>query len=218
VPVTIFLTLYGALVSVLLAVPLALLAALRRNTALDNMIRLLFQIGLSLPTFYIALQLLTYMGAKWGWFPIGGYGESFVDHLYHLFLPALTLGFNMAAVLMRNLRTSIIEVLSAEYIRYARAKGLGAQQILMRHVLRNAMISTVTLVGLNIGALFGGAVITESVFAIPGVGRLMIDAIFGRDYQVIQGLTLTFAILVSIVFLLTDLAYAQLDPRVEIGN
>jgi len=215
VPVTIFLTLYGTIISLLLAVPLALFAALRRNTAVDTIIRLLFQIGLSLPTFYISLQLLTYLGAKWGWFPIGGYGEGFVAHLYHLFLPAFTLGFNMAAILVRSLRTSIIEVLSAEYIRYARAKGLGAQLILTRHVLRNALISTVTLVGLNIGALFGGAVITESVFAIPGVGRLMIDAIFGRDYQVIQGLTLTFAILVSVVFLLTDLAYVQLDPRVE---
>ena len=217
VPVTIFLTLYGTIISLVLAVPLALLAALRRNTAVDTSIRLLFQIGLSLPTFYISLQLLTYMGAKWGWFPIGGYGEGFVAHLYHLFLPALTLGFNMAAILVRSLRISIIEVLSAEYIRYARAKGLGAQLILTRHVLRNALISTVTLVGLNIGALFGGAVITESVFAIPGVGRLMIDAIFGRDYQVIQGLTLTFAILVSVVFVLTDLAYVQLDPRVEMG-
>jgi len=215
IPVTVFLTLYGAVVAVVLAVPLAFVAALRRNSLLDNVIRSVFQVGLSLPTFYIGLLLLTILGAQLNLFPIGGYGETFRDHLYHLFLPALTLGFNLSAVLMRTLRTSIIEVLTAEYVEFARAKGLTNRVVLIKHVLRNALISTITLLGLNIGALFGGAVITESVFAIPGVGRLMVDSIFGRDYATIQGLTLTFAILVSLVFLLTDLAYAQLDPRVE---
>ncbi len=217
VPVTIFLTLYGAVLAVALAVPLAFVAALRRNTFLDNLIRAVFQVGLSLPTFYVGLLLLTLLGARLGLFPIGGYGETFTGHLYHLFLPALTLGFNLSAVLMRTLRASIIEVLTAEYVDFARAKGLRNRVVLIKHVLRNALISTITLLGLNIGSLFGGAVITESVFAIPGVGRLMVDSIFGRDYATIQGLTLTFAILVSLVFLLTDLAYAQLDPRVEIS-
>ncbi len=218
VPVTIFLTLYGALVAVIVAVPLAFVAALRRNSLVDNMIRAVFQVGLSLPTFYIGLLLLTVLGARLGFFPIGGYGETFQEHLYHLFLPALTLGFNLSAILIRTLRASIIEVLTAEYVDFARAKGLANRVVLIKHVLRNALISTVTLLGLNIGALFGGAVITESVFAIPGVGRLMVDSIFSRDYPTIQGLTLTFAILVSLVFLLTDLAYAQLDPRVDMAS
>ncbi|ACO47989.1 ABC transporter permease [Deinococcus deserti] len=214
-PVTLFLSAYAALIAVLLAVPLAVLAAVRRDTWVDSLIRGVFQVALSLPVFYVALQLLTLLGAKLGWFPIGGYGDSLKDHLYHLFLPALTLGFNLAAILVRTLRNSILEVLTAEYVEFARSKGLQSRVVMLRHVLRNALISTVTLLGLNIGALIGGAVITESVFAIPGVGRLMIDSIFGRDYPVIQGLTLVFAVLVSLVFLMTDLIHARLDPRVE---
>lgn len=216
-PVTLFLSAYAAVLGVLLAVPLAVLAAVRRNTWVDALIRGVFQVGLSLPVFYVALQLLTLLGARLGWFPIGGYGEGFTGHLYHLFLPALTLGLNLAAVLVRTLRNSVIEVLTAEYVSFARAKGLRSRVILTRHVLRNALISTVTLLGLNIGGLIGGAVITESVFAIPGVGRLMVDAIFGRDYPVIQGLTLTFAVVVSLVFLITDLIHSRLDPRVELN-
>ncbi|GGL99154.1 ABC transporter permease [Deinococcus aerophilus] len=216
-PTTLFLTAYAAVLGVLMAVPLAVLAAVRRNTWVDALIRGVFQVGLSLPVFYVALQLLTLLGARLGWFPIGGYGEGFTGHLYHLFLPALTLGLNLAAILVRTLRNSVIEVLGAEYVEFARAKGLRGRVILGRHVLRNALIATVTLLGLNIGALIGGAVITETVFAIPGVGRLMVDAIFGRDYPVIQGLTLTFAVIVSVVFLITDLIHARLDPRAELS-
>jgi peptide/nickel transport system permease protein len=146
---------------------------------------------------------------------VGGIGSNFVENLYYLFLPALSLGFYLSAILMRNLRASIIEVFSAEYVEFARSKGLKRRVVVLKHILRNALISTVTLFGLSIGQLIGGAVITETVFAIPGVGRLMVDAIFGRDYAVIQGLTLTFALLVSLVFLLTDLVYAMLDPRAE---
>ena len=142
--------------------------------------------------------------------------DDHYDHLFHLFLPALTLGLNLAAVLLRTLRSSVIEVLTAEYVEFARAKGLRSSVIMTRHVLRNAMIATVTLLGLNIGALIGGAVITETVFAIPGVGRLMVDAIFSRDYPVVQGLTLVFAVLVALVFLATDLIHARLDPRAEV--
>ncbi|QFP75227.1 ABC transporter permease [Deinococcus sp. AJ005] len=216
-PVTLFLTVYAAVLGVLMAVPLAVLAAVRRNTWVDALIRAVFQVGLSLPVFYVALQLLTLLGARLGWFPIGGYGENFGEHLFHLFLPALTLGLNLAAILVRTLRNSIIEVLTAEYVDFARAKGLRSRVIMTRHVLRNALIATVTLLGLNIGALIGGAVITETVFAIPGVGRLMVDAIFGRDYPVIQGLTLMFALIVSLVFLATDLIHARLDPRAELS-
>jgi peptide/nickel transport system permease protein len=216
-PVTLFLTIYAAILGVLMAVPLAVLAAVRRNTWVDALIRAVFQVGLSLPVFYVALQLLTLLGARLGWFPIGGYGANFGEHLFHLFLPALTLGLNLAAILVRTLRNSIIEVLTAEYVDFARAKGLRGRVIMTRHVLRNALIATVTLLGLNIGALIGGAVITETVFAIPGVGRLMVDAIFGRDYPVIQGLTLMFALIVSLVFLATDLIHARLDPRAELS-
>ncbi len=213
-PVTLFLTGFAAVLAVLLAVPMAMLAALRRDSALDGAIRTGFQIGLSMPVFYIGLVLLTFFAARLRWFPVGGFGTSFGEDLYHLFLPALTLALSLAAVLMRSLRNGLIEVLNAEYVDFARAKGLRSRLVLGRHVLRNALISTVALFGLNIGTLLGGAVVTETVYAIPGIGRLMIDSIYGRDYPVIQGLTLTLAILVSLVFLATDLAQAALDPRI----
>jgi peptide/nickel transport system permease protein len=214
-PVTLFLTGFAALMAVILAVPMALVGAIRRDSVLDNAIRAGFQVGLSMPVFYIGIVLLTFLAAKLRWFPVGGFGDSFTDNMYLLYLPALTLALSLSAVLMRNLRSSIIDVLDAEYVDFARAKGLRNRLVLGRHVLRNALISTVALFGLNIGTLFGGAVITESVFAIPGIGRLLIDSIYGRDYPVIQGLTLVLAVLVSLVFLVTDLVQAWLDPRVS---
>jgi len=213
-PVTLSLTLLAALIAVLLAVPLAFVAATRPGGSGDNAIRGVFQVGLSMPVFYVGLILLTVFGARLGWFPIGGYGDTFGEHLYHLFLPALTLALSLAAVLMRNLRAAIIGVVGAEYVDFARAKGLRPRLIMVRHVLRNALISTVTLFGLQVGTLLGGAVITETVFAIPGAGRLMIDSIYGRDYPVVQGLTLALAVVVSLTFLLTDIVQAWLDPRV----
>jgi peptide/nickel transport system permease protein len=214
-PVTLFLTAFAALLAVLLAVPLAFIAALRHGSGVDNTIRTAFQVGLSTPVFYLGILLLTLFGAHLHWFPIGGYGETLGDKLYHLFLPALTLALSLSAVLMRNLRNSIVEVLEADYVDFARSKGLKPKIVLGKHVLRNAVIPTVTLLGLNIGTLLGGAVITETVFAVPGAGRLMIDSIYGRDYPVIQGLTLALAIFVSLVFLVTDLVQAALDPRVD---
>ena len=213
-PVTLMLTAYAALLAILLAVPLAFVAALNRDRGADAVIRGAFQVGLSMPVFYIGLVLLTVFAARLRWFPVGGFGDTLGARLHHLFLPALTLALSLSAVLMRNLRASIIEVLGAEYVDFARAKGLRPRVVLLRHVLRNALISTVTLFGLSIGTLIGGAVITETVFAIPGAGRLMIESIYGRDYPVVQGLTLALAILVSLVFLVTDLVQAALDPRI----
>jgi peptide/nickel transport system permease protein len=214
-PVTLALTGFAALLALLMAVPLAFAAAMRRGRAADTAIRGAFQVGLSMPIFYLGLVLLTVFAAGLRWFPVGGYGDDWADRAWHLFLPALTLALSLSAVLMRNLRASIIEVLGAEYVDFARSKGLAPRLVLGRHVLRNALISTVTLFGLSVGTLIGGAVITETVFAIPGAGRLMIDSIYGRDYPVVQGLTLAMAVLVSLVFLATDLVQAALDPRVK---
>lgn len=213
-PVTLLLTAMAALIALILAVPLAFIAATRRDGIADTAIRGAFQVGLSMPVFYLGLVLLTVFAAVLRWFPVGGYGDTFLEHVYHLFLPAVTLALSLSAVLMRNLRAAIIGVLGAEYVDFARAKGLRPRLVLLRHVLRNALISTVTLFGLSIGTLLGGAVITETVFAVPGAGRLMIDAIYGRDYPVVQGLTLALAVLVSLTFLLTDIVQAWLDPRV----
>jgi peptide/nickel transport system permease protein len=213
-PVTLLLVSMSTLLALLLAVPLALVCALRRDSWLDTFIRTGFQLGLSMPVFYIGILLLTFLAAQLRWFPVGGFGRSFGDNLYHLVLPALTLALSLSAILMRNLRNSIIEVLNADYVDFARAKGLRNRLVLGRHVLRNASISMVVLLGLNFGTLIGGSVVTETVFAIPGAGRLIIDSIFGRDYPVIQGVALALAVLVSLVFLVTDLVQAALDPRV----
>lgn len=212
-PVTAMLTLMSALLAAVIAVPFALIAALHRGRTLDVLIRGAFQLGVSMPVFYVGLVLLIVLAAGLGWFPVGGFGEGFLNELYHLALPALTLAMSLSAILMRNLRASLIEVLDAEYVTFATAKGLPRKLVVMRHVLRNAAISTVTLFGLHIGSLIGGAVVTETVFAIPGVGRLMVDSIFSRDYQVVQGLTLVIAVLVSLIFLAVDIVLAMLDPR-----
>ncbi|WP_424830519.1 ABC transporter permease [Ruegeria sp.] len=215
-PVTVFLTVYSVVLSLLIAGPLAFVAALNRGRWPDAVIRTVFQVGLSMPVFYIGLVLLTFLAAQLRWFPVGGYGDTFGEKLYHLFLPSVTVALYTSAIIMRNLRSAIIEVLDAEYVQFARAKGLPSRLILGRHVLRNALISTVTLLGLSIGNLMSGTLVTETVFAVPGMGRLMLEAIFARDYPMIQGLTLTFAILVSFVFLMTDLFQSRLDPRMRL--
>ncbi len=212
-PVTLLLAGMATMIALCLALPLAFVAAMTANRWPDILIRAVFQVGLSSPVFYVGLVLLTLFAAGLRLFPVGGYGEGFGEHLYHLFLPALTLALSFSAVIMRTLRGSILAVLRAEFVDFARAKGLSARVVLLRHVLRSAAITTVTLVGLHIGSLLGGAVITESVFAVPGVGRLMVDSIFARDYPVIQALTLILAVLVSLTFLATDLLHGWLDPR-----
>lgn len=214
-PVTGMLTIMAIIIALVTAVPLAFVAALNANRWPDLLIRWAFQFGLSSPVFYVGLLLLTIFAAGLRWFPVGGYGETFGEKVYHLFLPAVTLAFSFSAVVMRNLRAAILAVLTAEYVDFARAKGIAGRLVLFRHVLRNALIATVTLVGLHIGSLLGGAVVTESVFAVPGVGRLMVDSIFSRDYPMIQALTLVLAVLVSLAFLVTDIVQMWLDPRVS---
>ncbi len=213
-PVTAMLTAMAVVIAVVLAIPLAFVAALRAERAPDVAIRVVFQVGLSSPIFYVGLVLLSVFAAWLRWFPVGGYGNGFLDHLYHLILPAFTLALSLSAILMRNLRAAILGVIRAEYVDFARAKGIAARLVLFRHVLRNALIATVTLLGLSIGSLLGGAVVTETVFAVPGVGRLMVDSIFARDYPVIEALTLILAVVVSITFLATDILQMALDPRI----
>jgi peptide/nickel transport system permease protein len=214
-PVTLELTGMAVVLAVLIAVPLAFVSALRPGGIADAAIRAVSQVSLSMPVFYVGLILLITLAAGLRWFPVGGIGDSAVENLYYLALPALTLALSLSAILLRNLREALLEVLTAEYVSFATAKGLTRRTVLLSHVLRNASISTVTLLGLHIGSLVGGAVITETVFAVPGVGRLMIDSIFARDYAVVQGLTMTLAVLVSVVFLAVDAVQALLDPRVS---
>ncbi|HEY7578724.1 MAG TPA: ABC transporter permease [Acetobacteraceae bacterium] len=214
-PITVLLTAMAAFLALLTAVPLAFLAALRQGGWADAAIRGFTQLSLSMPVFYIGLILLITLAAGLRWFPVGGIGNGFVQDIYYLFLPAVTLALSLSAILLRNLRSSLIEVLHAEFVAFATAKGLRRRVVLGRHVLRNASISMVTLLGLNISSLVGGAVITETVYGIPGVGRLMVDSIFSRDYAVVQGLTMVLCVLVSVVFLAVDALQALLDPRIS---
>lgn len=215
-PLTLFLVAYSMTLALLITVPLAVIAALKRDTLIDQIIRTFSVVMISTPGFWVGLLLLILLGVKTSIFPVGGDGEGFVGRLHHLFLPALTLALGVAAVLTRNLRDAMLTSMTAEHAVVARAKGLRPTQVVVTHVLRNAMISTVTLFGLYIGWLIGGSVIIESVFALPGMGSMMVIAIMGRDYQVVQGFTLVYAVLVSIVYLLTDIAYSFLDPRVSL--
>lgn len=196
-----------------MAIPLAFISALKRNSVADVAIRGTSQVTLSMPTFYIGLLLLTLLSAKLHWFPVGGYGDTFGQKLYHLFLPALTLAVSITSILMNSLRNSIIAVLNAEYITFARAKGLNSRVILLRHVLRNSLIPMLTLFALNMGTTIGSAVITETVFAVPGIARLMVDSIFSRDYPIVQGLVIVLSVLVSLIFLITDIVQVMIDPR-----
>ncbi len=214
-PITLLLTGMAAALALLIAVPLAFVSALRPGSWIDAVIRTVAQVSLSTPVFYLGLVLLIVFAAQLHWFPVGGIGQGFWQDIYYLVLPALTLALSLAAVLLRNLRQALIEALGADYVLFATAKGLPRRLVLGRHVLRNALVSTVTLLGLNVGSLVGGAVITETVFAIPGLGRLTIDSIFARDYPVVQGLSMALAIMVAAVFLLVDAVQALLDPRLQ---
>ena len=213
-PVTLFLAVYSTVLAAAVAVPLGTWVALRRGTSPDQVIRLGVLFSLATPNYWAAIVLLLVFSIELRWFPVGGYGATFGDHLRHLLLPALTLALSLTPILVRTLRHNVLEVLRTEYIRTARAKGLRAATVLTRHVLRNSLISTVSILGVNLGFLVGGAVVTETVYAIPGTGFLLIRSTFARDYPMVQGLTLMFAGLVILVNLLTDVTYAVLDPRV----
>ena len=214
-PITILLTVMAALIALVMAVPLAFLAALQRGRHTDAVIRGAFQVGLSMPVFYIGLLLLTVFGAKLGWFPVGGYGDGFWEHLHHLFLPAFTLALSLAAIVMRNLRAAIIGVVDADYVQFARAKGLATRLVMLRHVLRNALIPMVTYFGIQLAGLLTGAVVTEQVFSRPGLGRVAITAIGNRDFPLIQGTVLVTAVVYVLVSLVVDLSYAVIDPRIR---
>jgi peptide/nickel transport system permease protein len=216
-PITLFLALYATLLSVILTIPLALLAAMRKDRPPDHLVRGFFMVALGMPEFWVALLLLTLFGLKLKILPVSGYGVTFVDHLRHLLLPAFTLALQQGAWLVRSLRSDLINVIRADYVDFARTKGLRERLILFRHILRNALIPTITILGLNIGYLVGGAVVIETVFAIPGMGNLMLNAIFSRDYTVVQSVTLCFAAIVIVINLLTDLTYSIIDPRVTLG-
>jgi peptide/nickel transport system permease protein len=205
-------------VSLVVAFPAGIVSAVRRNTAVDRVSTTLALFGICMPNFLLALLLIFLFGVTLRWLPISGYvdpAEELVDGLRSLALPAVTLGLALAAVVTRTLRSSMLEALSEDYVRTARAKGLSEWRVVRGHVLRNALIPVVTVLGLQLGTLIGGAVITEYVFALPGVGRLVVDAVFARDYPLVQGVVLLIALGFIASNLLVDLLYGLIDPRIR---
>jgi peptide/nickel transport system permease protein len=215
-PVTLWLIGLGALFSVLIAVPLATIAAARREGMSDHVIRAVPLVGLGFPSFWIGIMLLLAFALNSGrLFPVGGYGSGFFGHLHSMILPALTVALGVTPILVRSLRASLLEVFEADYITTARSKGLPERRVLIRHALRNAIISMVSVLAVSIGFLVGGTLIIEQVYALPGIGQLMYNSILQRDFPVVQAVTLVFAIMVVIVYLIADIVHAALDPRVR---
>lgn len=213
-PATASLTLYAVLLSLILSVPLAIVSALRVNSPLDQAIRSVTTLALAMPYFWLGLNLLILFAVVLPLFPVAGYGEDFGERLWHLFLPALTIALHLGPTLMRTLRATILEVMHAPHVEFARTKGLPRAKLVRRHVLRNGLMATVTILGVNIGWLMGGSVVIENVFNVPGLGSLIISSVDARDYPVIQGIALVFGLLVICINLITDMVYAFLDPRV----
>ncbi|MCW2940401.1 MAG: Peptide/nickel transport system permease protein [Actinomycetia bacterium] len=216
-PATIWLLVSGTVFTLLIAVPLAVVAAARRNGILDNIIRAVPVVGLGLPSFWLGIMLILAFGLKLGWFPVAGYGTTLADHLRGIVLPGITIALTLSPILIRSLRASMIDVLNSDYIVTARSKGISTARVVFGHALRNAAVSSVAVLGVNIAYLTGSTLVVERVFSLPGIGEQMISSILGRDFPTVQGVTLTFAIMVVIVNLLTDLTHAALDPRVKLS-
>ncbi len=215
--VTLFLVVYSLLLSIVIAVPLAVVGATHRDRWPDHLVRALITLPLASPAFWIGILLLIVFALKLGWFPATGYGDGFAGHLRHLFLPALTLSHAFAAVLTRNLRSALIDVQTTTYVDFARAKGLDRKAVLFRHILRAALLPIVTLIGVRLSYAIGGSVVIETVFSLPGLGSWMVESILARDYMVVQTLTLAFALGAMAINLVTDLIYPLFDPRVRMG-
>lgn len=210
IPATLALAFAALACALLVALPLGILAAVRRGTGWDWGAMGFSTLGISIPNFWLGPMLILLFSLWLGWTPVSGRETA-----ASLLLPAITLGTGFAAILARMIRSSLLEVLDEEYVRTARAKGLAEQQILWRHAMRNAWLPVVTLVGLQLGALLGGAVVTEVVFDWPGVGSLMIDAIQRRDYPMVQGCVLFVSLAYVLVNTLTDIVYGLVDPRIR---
>jgi peptide/nickel transport system permease protein len=212
---TLLLTLCGTLVSVIIGVPLGLLAALKRRTWLDYLASVGALLGISIPVFVWGLLLLLAFSLQWPILPSAGAGDTPLDVVRSLIMPALATGFFQVGLVARITRSSLLSVLAYDYVRTARAKGLGPSAVVVGHALRNALIPVLTVIGLNAGTLLGGAVVAETVFTRPGLGRLILDAINARDYPVIQGVMIVSVVLVVLLNVATDMLYTAADPRVR---
>lgn len=220
-PVTLQLTGFSVLLSIIFGIPLGMLAAIKHGTLMDRGITAVAVAGVAVPEFWLSLMLVQFISLPIAWFPTGGYAplsDGFVPWLQHMLLPAITLGFIFAAVMCRMTRSSMIDVLSQDYIKTARAKGQSEPVVILAHGFRNAMIPVVTVIGISVCSLIGGAVVVEQIYSIPGIGRLFINAILDRDYPLFQGLVFYLGTFVVVVNLLVDIICALLDPKISQGG
>jgi peptide/nickel transport system permease protein len=220
-PATIELTVGTFLVALLIAFPTGILAAVRRGKIADYTSTFLALGGMSIPNFWLGMMFIIYFSVHLGWLPASGYVPLLQDpkhNLLAMIMPCLATGLRESAILMRMLRSSLLEVVNMDFVRTAKAKGLNEYKTIVGHVLRNAMIPVVTTSGLMIAGLLGGLVITESIFSIPGFGRLIVESVYNRDYVTVQGAILVSALLVVLVNLIVDLLYAVIDPRIKAGE
>ena len=214
---TLFLTLFSIAIATLIGVPCGIVSAVWRGRAIDQAFSGFAMLGASIPSFWLGLILMQIFAVALGWFPVAGYGDPGVplaDRLHHLVLPAIVLGVVNSALILRFTRASMLDVLGEDHIRTARAKGASEPRVILRHALRNALIPVLTVLGLTFALLVGGAIVTETVFGLPGVGNLVVSAVLRRDYPVIQGALLVIAALYVLINLAIDLLYLVVDPRV----
>lgn len=217
---TLFLVIYSAVLAGVISLPLGFISGLRRGGITDQATRVFFTISFAMPAFWLGIILLIVFSVHLQAFPISGFGTGFTGHLYYLFLPALTIAVGFSTVLIRSLRAATIATLQAEFVDTARMKGISQAKVLRRHVFRNAVLAVVAVYGVNLAYLISGTVLVENVFSLPGLGSLLVNSVADRDYPVVQGVALFFAVLIVVINLLTDVTQASLDPRVgqEIGE
>jgi peptide/nickel transport system permease protein len=217
-PVSLELLVFSTLISLLIALPAGVIAAIRPNTWKDYSAMMIAMAGVSIPEFFLAVLLFLLFGLALGWLPVSGYvpvTQHLGDNVRHMILPTIALGLPRAALLTRLIRASLLEILKMEYVTTARAKGLAERFIVLKHALRNALIPTVTVAGLQIGFLIGGAIVVETVFAVPGIGSFGIDAIIKRDYPQVQAFVLVGALIFVLANLMVDMLYLVIDPRIQ---
>ncbi len=217
-PVTIQLAVMAMFFAMIIGIPIGILAAVKKNTWIDYTANIVALSGLSIPNFWLGIMLILLVSVKLGWLPASGYESIFVDpvrSIETMIMPAFVLGNALAATLMRHTRSALVAVLSSDYIRTARAKGLSPREIILSHSFRNALLPVITLLALLFGELLAGAVLTEQIFTIPGFGKMTVDAVFTRDYAVVQGIVLCTAVGFILMNLLADIAYVLLNPRLR---
>lgn len=218
---TLLLTLYALTIQVLIGVPAGVIAAVKHNSLIDRILMVLSISGAAIPSFFLGIMLILFFAVRLNWLPSGGFVSVFdnpIEHLKRMIMPAFALGFTSAGLLARLVRSSMLDVLREDYIRTAMAKGLPQRMMVIRHALRNALIPAITVIGYSLGGLLGGAVVTETVFTIPGMGRMVVQSVARRDFPVIQGAILLIAAFYVLANLLVDVLYVYIDPRVRYGR